>query len=703
LKLKAFTYSVLFIILLPFVSKAQVDTTAADTTAADTTLLHPVLPSDTLHTNLSDSSHTNSSDLSRINRADTSHINPPDTLHANKADTLRKSPADTLKSAKPVIKFKVREWHYHAPLVSQTSATDSTLRWQVWLEWLEKKNRDPGAITYRLGTIARENAMQINAQLPEYQQLFWEDVSMNDPVTGIANWSYIPLHKIKKMYENNLGTVHRTTFNLKEYYLTKPLTKLNYTQSSFDTRGLEFMASYNFGRKTNAELSYWNRKGGGAYHNSKISGNQIYARITHILNHHQEVKLNFLSNKYSNGEPFGYQISNPFTYNFDRFNTPAVEASGKVDKSASILSLHYYHRADSTQPTNLYASVFMKNQNRSVTYSADSTSYKVHDFGAALHRWYRTGPLNVEGSSSINYFIHPRNNSSLDIGNWFLFNAGGKVSFTPVSFLQINGLGHFRWRSDGFADDRLGLTIDLKPSSLFDFDLGYTTGSRMPTPQQLYWRGRQYHGNMNLATQKITALHGRLAVNLFQGARVGIAAYLKKINGGILIGADSTFANSNPYSSLSTDVFVHYNKTHLQVSGSATLQQFGHFLTSDNAPLPVNDMQRVWLKASAYVKGYVFKHAAYVKMGLAGMISPHYYKPLHYYPSLGWWGPNSEGYIPSFSRLDVDLSARVRWIMFVLRYENVLDDVAQPGYFETNGYPMPARRFIFGIRVFFRD
>jgi hypothetical protein len=704
LKLKVFTYFLFVLILLPVASKAQVDTTSSvDTTAADTTLLHPVLPSDTLHTNLSDSLGSNSSDTLQVNRADTARTNPPDTLQSNPPDTLHTTPTDTLESAKPKITYKVRRWHYHAPLLSKTSATDSTLRWQVWLNWIEKKNRDPGVITTRLGTISRDNAMQINAHTPEYQRLYWEDISMNDPVTGIADWSYMPLHKIKNMYENDLGTVHRTTFDVKEYYLTKPLTKLKYTQSSYDTRGLEFMASYNFTRKTNAELSYWNRKGGGAYPNSKVSGNQFYGRITHILDHHQEVKLNFISNKYNNSKPFGYIIQNPFLYNFNRFNTTAVEPSGHEDKSSSILILHYYRRPDTTKPANLHLSVFMKSTKRKTIYSADTVSYKVHDFGAALHKWYRTGPLSVEGSASLDYFIHPSAGSSLNTGNWFLFNAEGKVTFSPFHFLQVSGLGNVRSRTDGYSDGRLGLRVNIAPSSLFALNLGYTTGSRMPTLQQLYWQARQYHGNTNLSTQKITAWYGRLTVNPYQGTKIGVAAYLKQINDGILIGADSSFSNSSPYSSLSTDIFAHYSSTHWELSGSATLQQFGHFLTANNNPLPVNEDHRIWFKAGAYVKGYLFKHATYVKLGLSGVISPQPYKPLHYYPSLGFWGPRNNENIPSFNRLDVDLSARLRWIMFVLRYENVLDDVTQPGYFETSGFPMPERRFIFGIRVFFRD
>src|SRR5699024_5152178 len=129
---------------------------------------------------------------------------------------------------------------------------------------------------------------------------------------------------------------------------------------------------------------------------------------------------------------------------------------------------------------------------------------------------------------------------------------------------------------------------------------------------------------------------------------------------GIMIGRDSTFTNENLFGTLSTDIFARYNSMHWELSGSATLQQFGDFLSPSNRPLLVNRTQRIWLKASAYVKGYVFKRAAYVKFGLAGMISPQAYQPEHYYPSLNFWQPTGSAFIPSFNRLDVDLSARVR-------------------------------------------
>ena len=114
--------------------------------------------------------------------------------------------------------------------------------------------------------------------------------------------------------------------------------------------------------------------------------------------------------------------------------------------------------------------------------------------------------------------------------------------------------------------------------------------------------------------------------------------------------------------------------------------------------------ERLWLKGSAYWKGYLFDRATYVKAGVHGMLAPFNYQADHYNPVLDTWQPVSDDQLlPVFNRVDVDVSARVRSIVFTLRWENVLDDVSQLGYFETAQYPMSNRRFIFGVRALFRN
>src|SRR5690625_345972 len=110
------------------------------------------------------------------------------------------------------------------------------------------------------------------------------------------------------------------------------------------------------------------------------------------------------------------------------------------------------------------------------------------------------------------------------------------------------------------------------------------------------------------------------------------------------------------------------------------------------------------LKAKLYWKNYLFERATFVKAGLVGHFSPQAYHAAEYLPELNRWQYGTQSFLnPSHTRLDAEVSARVRWFMVLLRWENVLDRVNQLGYFETVGYPMPERRFIFGLRVLFTN
>jgi hypothetical protein len=91
-------------------------------------------------------------------------------------------------------------------------------------------------------------------------------------------------------------------------------------------------------------------------------------------------------------------------------------------------------------------------------------------------------------------------------------------------------------------------------------------------------------------------------------------------------------------------------------------------------------------------------------MGFKTLLSPFAYGTRTYNSELGIWQGNSmEQDIPPFFRMDAELSARIRGIMLVMRWENALDGFGQAGYFEAAGYPMPPRRLLVGIRAQFRN
>lgn len=621
----------------------------------------------------------------------------PATISASRDTTLQQG-----EKKKPL--FKVVPWEFHAPLGAHISETDSTMRWQGWPGWTYKLNREPGIISYRLGTSIRSNAVQRYAHEPGHQQLYWEDISLNDPVSGTLHWAEIPQHKIGYVYNQDLGTDYRTTYYLRQYYLNKPLSRLIYSESKFAHRDLEFEVSHNLSQRTNVELSYWDRRTGGEYQNSKISGRQIYGKLSYQLSHSQYLKLNYINNKYDIGQPFGYAIPDMRTFSFDHYQTTANQSSGQSKNTSNLFALHYYQRKeDSTRAVdNFHAALYYRSLERSLTYRVDSTRYKVKVAGVNAKKWWNIGGLSLQGSAGYEQFFNQARDKGFPASNWGLLKTEGRISldFTPI--IDLTGTAAFHMRSDGFQAYRMNAVSNISIGG-FMLSPEASMGSSMPTPQQLYWNSDSYKGNESLRNTNILEAHATLSFNFTPDTKIGIRAQNKDISNDIMI-ADTSFTNVSSYASQSATAFFEWNLTHFEFSGSATAHRFADSYTKPSGSIPMSPRKRVWLKGGAYWKGYLFHRATYVKAGLSGMMSPFRYQADHYNPVLdSWQAASGDQPLPVFNRLDVDISARLRWIMFSLRWENVLDDVNQLGYFETAQYPMSGRRFIFSVRALFRN
>ncbi|PAU95609.1 hypothetical protein CK503_00655 [Aliifodinibius salipaludis] len=601
--------------------------------------------------------------------------------------------------------FKVNPWEFHAPLGAERTATDSTLRWQYWSDWTYKLNREPGVISYRLGTNIRSNAVQRNAHEPRHQQLYWEDISLNDPVSGIVNWELIPQNKIADFYTDDLGTVHESRFYHHQYYINKPLSRLIYSESQFNYRNLEFEISHNLSQRTNIELSYWDRRSGGEYKNSEITGRQIYLKASHHLDQNKYLKLNYITNNYDIGQPFGYSMNNMLAFNFDRYSASPVQSSATTEQKNNILTLNYYQRnPDSTQTEdNFRAGLFQRSDERLMTSTSDSTGYSLKSVGANARKWWQWGGLHLETGAKAEYsFNQTPENNTLPAENWATAKADGSIVIDFVPLIDLMGDAELQMRSDGFQSYQMNAEGKI-PIGDFSVTVGASSGTIMPTPQQLYWDSDQFKGNSDLENEKVQDIRGTLSYHFNPDTEIGIRGQHKEVTDGIMV-ADSLFTNVNNYASQSATAFFEWDLTNFEFEGSAVFHRFADSYVSPSGTIPMSPQERVWLKGSAYWKGYLFDRATYVKAGVSGMAAPFRYQPDHYNPELNYWQPMSaDQQLPRFNRLDVDISARVRSIMFILRWENVLDDVSQLGYFETAQYPMAQRRFIFSVRALFRN
>ncbi|MEX2656248.1 MAG: putative porin, partial [Balneolales bacterium] len=180
----------------------------------------------------------------------------------------------------------------------------------------------------------------------------------------------------------------------------------------------------------------------------------------------------------------------------------------------------------------------------------------------------------------------------------------------------------------------------------------------------------------------------------------------------ILVGQDTTFVQAGSYSSIGLTAWagLHGKSVELKISGSFQ-QYLSDDLRIENQMLDLSG-QRAWTRVSFYYKNYIYERAAFMKAGFYVQVSPTSYRSSQYYPAMDYWDPNSWSpgtdvtvaqALPEFIRLDLDMTTRIRSVIFLFRLENALDNWLMPGYFETAYQPMPSRRFRFGIRWVLRN
>ena len=621
-----------------------------------------------------------------------------DSLITVSSDTVSTELPDTL--AKPV--ERIIPLVFSKTLGHKEVTTDSLLRWQIWPSWGDWYSRQEDVISYRQGTIARIDAYLIDGIEPRYQSLKWNGISFNDPVSGAINFNEVPHHKLSSVTQQK-GLGYENELFFKNYYITKPVTQLNFDESKFDYRNLEFVFSRNFTQRTNLELSFWDRRDGDAFQRSDVQGSQVFGRAIHHFNNKWALQATYLRNQYARQESFGYQLpDNLATFGFGRFTTLPVVNNGNSDPLTSIWSASLHKRKKGAGVDDFTIGIHRKRIDNELTYTADTTFYEIKNIGLRADKRINAGKFDAQFSGGVNHYNAP-DTSSISISSWTEWN-GAIRSERKFSDSFLAGFNYNVNGRDGDIASGVSLFTVFKPVKKVELNFDGSVGTKLPTIQQLHWESRLYSGNENLQSEFITSVGGEVIYKPSTGWQFGAKGRYRAITDGIILGLDDTFTNVSAYDVLSATAYGSYNVKHWEGSLSGT---FTEFMNSETQEIDqrINAFQpNILLKGSAYIKGTIYNGATFVKAGFAGTFSPNLANTYSYVPDLGYWRLISGAQQnPSYFRLDFDFSARLRSIFIVMRFENILDGLAQAGYFESVGYPLPPRRFITGIRVLFRN
>lgn len=608
--------------------------------------------------------------------------------------------ADTLAGAEVEADSAIHPWVYQPRLGFERVATDSLLRWELWSSLTDRLARQPGMLSYRLGGLGREHAVWMNGYAPRYQQLSWEGITMGDPITGLINWHDIPHHQLYALDASYDDAQYKTDFTTQRYYLNKPVTKLNYDESSHRYRSLEFTVSENINRTTNVTLNYWDRRDGDAYNQFNMTGRQIWGEVHHLLTDRSAVRIGVLNNKREQQESFGYVMTNPALFAFDRFEAiPVNQANSEVQNTT--IRADYFWRPDSTQPAAFQASVYRKGFSRDL-FQSDTISVDVKSYGSNLkfqREWNRL-EVAAEVSSEYSYVKSAQLSVDPDL-TWWHHSADTRLGFALFDGLKLSTEGSVNlWRDEWYPGAQAKLSWQQNRWKLGAW--AYWSELRQPL-----WV-TDWNGLTTPDTDKHSqarGVGGEINIPLGDYLDIGGRTHFRVVKHDWAYSDDSVFVELPEMLHQTHSVFVSLNARHVESEVSFTTRDIQPY---DETTLPAQRVAdgglQMILKGSMYWKGYVIRKAAYIKAGVVGQWIPIAYKAPYYQPEFHSWQWNhDQPAVPGHYRLDAELSARVRSFLVLMRYENVLDGFGQAGYFETIPYPMPARRFMFGFRVVFNN
>ncbi|MCC5942614.1 MAG: hypothetical protein JJU37_13825, partial [Balneolaceae bacterium] len=288
--------------------------------------------------------------------------------------------------------------------------------------------------------------------------------------------------------------------------------------------------------------------------------------------------------------------------------------------------------------------------------------------------------------------------------SWLGGNASARLTQRILGFAQADASANYTFFDDGRTTTDASARFKIQPVRGASISLfgGYL--SRAPDIQAMYWQSSQFSGNSGLLNEESILFGAEARIGLTRSLELGVRGDMRETENAPFVNSEGIFENIDPYSMVSGTAWLGLDSRLFEGEISGTYNSFSS--ASNN---PINQQlsgsgDRIWLKGNIYWKNYLFDRATFVKAGFSGMFSPNAYRTAEFFTPLNRWQHGTNEFVnPSFYRLDFDLSARVRWFMLLLKWENILDRIDQLGYFESVGYPMPEMRFRFGIRVLFTN
>jgi len=282
--------------------------------------------------------------------------------------------------------------------------------------------------------------------------------------------------------------------------------------------------------------------------------------------------------------------------------------------------------------------------------------------------------------------------------------AEGDVAFSPTSSLLLYSRVYGQKRSDQFTSGSFLVGLEWNLSSRFEVDLYAGTSRLAPDYQALYWSSSRFKGNTTLPAEQTQHSGIHLQRNFFGWLHTETQMEIRRSVDAPFINQEGRFSSTESVSSLAGLFSLHVNQPKIEVGLHAWSKKYVEVGQDDySAWLDAMGAQTM-IQAEFFLKGPIYNQAAYTKAGVMARWVPSNERGPAFEPLLNRWMLGTDSRIlPAYGVVDFHVSTRLRWMMIYLQLENALNGIGQNGYFESPGYPMSGRRFIFGIHVLFKN
>lgn len=599
--------------------------------------------------------------------------------------------------------------------------TDSTANWTPVFSLQEVRAHSPSlGITFgamlRNAPVALE---QVNSEV-ETAYLRTDGALWRDPWTGNIPLNLLPARDVGEfsVYGQHLSisSVRRQS--------PKPVIELDFFERGQEDRTLNLLYGQNLSELLHLEIAYSTISEQGDYDGFQGEYSTLRSGLRWEIDSTQSIQFRYSTFSSKQTEAQGIQGYTPVGFSFNPLIEVPIYPFTRVEPMTRRLALSWSRHPTHVLSTSLglvrdtQEGIISSIPTASGGQSLDWMNQRTQWFSNIMSKGARgllTGSLWLEHS-------RPESESI-------------SISKDPAWFFGVETEGEIRWTSkhssslraqlmnssnDGYRTGEIRMDHTWKSQNV-GVTIGVGQRSHVPSLLMKFgqlpavvnapeWSLRQLSPNESLTPKTVTFIEASPTWFVESLRLEGTLAWLRTQNEWMRT-SDGMWFNGPEYRSLqgSATASLQIRDVMLRLGGHAmdgAVEQTGTVEAACNecVSLPSSRELRVYGWGQVELERPFFDEATYVKMGLTMRAAPVQQAGWIWSPWLQQWiraGHDLE--LPSTATVDAYLSARLRWMMIYMRMDQASDQIWQSGTMDSYGVPKSGRRFIFGIRVLFKN